>query len=223
LTGFDAYTTFEVLLNTPPPTAGGANTTTPLTINVLPSTQAAPLPAMATISQWQGSVDAVFNQGELFYLNIGPTLAILKLTNPLWPELVGAVALPVNNVSDITVANGYAYVAADEAGLRIVDLANLAKPVEVGVYQPPLAGRAQWEGPAPYGPDTPRYLYAQGARSVAVGTASNGRIYAYVAAQGAGLRIVDISNPAAPSEVGFYDDKLVVDQEQNLICSKHSH
>lgn len=160
LTSFDAYTTFEVLLNTPPPTAGVANTTAPLTINVLPAAQAAPLPAMATISQWQGSVDAVFNQGELLYLNIGPTLAILKLTNPLWPELVGAVVLPVNSVSDITVANGYAYVAADEAGLRIVDLSNLANPVEVGIYQPPLAGRAQWEGPAPYGPDTPRYLYA---------------------------------------------------------------
>lgn len=40
---------------------------------------------------------------------------------------------------------------------------------------------------------------------MAVGAASNGRIYAYVAAQGTGLRIVDISNPAAPTEVGFYE------------------
>ena len=40
---------------------------------------------------------------------------------------------------------------------------------------------------------------------MAVETASDERIYAYVAAQGAGLRIVDVSNPAAPTELGFYE------------------
>lgn len=207
---FDAYTRFEVLQSTPPPTAGGAKTTAPFVINVLPVAQSALLPATdlppeaTTISHLQGSVDAVFSQGELLYLNVGPTLAILDLTNPLWPELVGTVELPVNSVSDITVANGYAYVSADEAGLRIVDLSNLMNPVEVGSYQPPLAELAQWEGPDPYGPDTPRYFYTQGARSVAVEVASGGPMLAYVAAQGAGLRIVDVTNPAVPIEVGFY-------------------
>jgi hypothetical protein len=141
----------------------------------------------------------------MLYLNVGPTLAILKLTDPRMPELAGAVELPVKSVSDIDMAAGYAYLAADEAGLRIVDVSDLTHLTEVGVYQPPLAGFASWPGPTRSGPDTPSYLYAQGARSVAVETASDGRIYAYIAAQGAGLQIVDVSNPAAPTEVGFYE------------------
>jgi hypothetical protein len=172
----------------------------------LPPPQAATLiPQLDPSGQLQGSVDAIFSQDDTLYLNVGPTLAILKLADPRLPELAGAVELPVKSVSDIDVAAGYAYVAADEAGLRIVDVSNPSHLTEVGVYQPPLAGFASWPGPTRSGPETPGYLYAQGARSVVVKTAPEGPIYAYVAAQGAGLRIVDVSNPAAPHEVGFYE------------------
>jgi hypothetical protein len=40
---------------------------------------------------------------------------------------------------------------------------------------------------------------------VVVRRAETGRIYAYIAAHAAGLRIVDVSDPAAPVEVGSYE------------------
>jgi hypothetical protein len=68
-------------------------------------------------------------------------------------------------------------VAADIAGLRVVDVSDPSNPVEVGFYPTP---------------------------NVANGVAASGD-YAYVAANTAGLRVVDVSDPSNPVEVGFCD------------------
>jgi len=81
--------------------------------------------------------------------------------------------------SGVAVSGGYAYVGV---GLRLVVL-NVSNPAdlrEVGVTQP-----------------FPHFV-----EDVAV----NGTL-AYVAAGGAGLRVVDISNPALPTEVGAWDSR----------------
>jgi hypothetical protein len=77
----------------------------------------------------------------------------------------------------VAVSDSYAYVAYDEAGLRIINISNPALPVEAGFY------------------DTPGYAF---------GVAVSGR-FAYVADFEAGLRIIDISNPVLPVEAGFYN------------------
>ena len=69
-----------------------------------------------------------------------------------------------------TIEGDYAYVAAYDAGLRVVDVFTPTNPTEVGYY------------------DTPGY-----ARGVAV--AGN---YAYVADGGSGLQVVDVSDPERP-------------------------
>ena len=74
-------------------------------------------------------------------------------------------------------AEDYAYVAAAEAGLRVINVADPAAPVEAGFY------------------DTPGY---------AQGVAVVGKLV-YVADGSSGLRVVNLANPAAPVEVGFYD------------------
>lgn len=77
----------------------------------------------------------------------------------------------------VVVQGNHAYVAADAAGLSILDISNPAAPVEVGVYHTP-----GW----------------------AFGVAVSGN-YAYVADYITGLRIVNVADPAVPVEVGFYD------------------
>ena len=67
----------------------------------------------------------------------------------------------------MAVSGGYAYVAADNAGLRVIDVSTPAVPVEVGSVSTP---------------------------GFALGVAVSGD-YAYVAARGAGLRVIDVSAP----------------------------
>ncbi|MFQ5595075.1 MAG: LamG-like jellyroll fold domain-containing protein, partial [Anaerolineae bacterium] len=86
----------------------------------------------------------------------------------------------------------YAYVADGARGLRVVDISNPSSPREVGAY------------------DTPG-----SANGVAVSgdpSAGSGQAYAYVTwestddfSSGGGLRVVDVSNPASPRQVGAYD------------------
>lgn len=111
----------------------------------------------------------------------GAAPAELALTTVVSPatalEHVGQAGFPVE---DIFVQGNYAYLAAGRAGLRIVDIAEPARPVEVGAFTPPAdplwaADRVTVQGN-----------------------------YAYIAAGPAGLRIIDISAPARPVEVGRY-------------------
>ena len=74
----------------------------------------------------------------------------------------------------MAVASNFAYVADQEAGLRVISVANPAAPVEIGFF------------------DT---QYAQG---VAVG--GN---YAYIADWHFGLVVINIASPAAPVQVGL--------------------
>lgn len=149
------------------------------------------------------SIDVVYVRDDYAYLNIGPILVILDVSNRQSPRPLGAVKLPVETILNLYVTDKYAYVAAAESGLRIVDISNPAQPIEVGVYNPPLIGGIDV---IPYGtgPNLPAYLYRQGARGVAVDQVA-GQVYAYVVAVGAGLRVVNVSNPSQPVEVGVLE------------------
>jgi hypothetical protein len=154
------------------------------------ATAASPLPSRATPGPFDPlfesvprTVDAVDVQDETAYLNVGPILATLDVSDRRTPRLLGAVKLPVETITGIAVSDGYAYVAT-ESGLRIVDVSNPARPLEVGAYLPPLIT----------GDRIP-----QGITGVEVGQAA-GQIYAYVAAQDAGLRVVDVSDPTHPQD-----------------------
>jgi DNA-binding beta-propeller fold protein YncE len=91
-------------------------------------------------------------------------------------RLVGTCDTP-GRALGVAVAGNHAYVADDEAGLRVISVSDPAHPSEVGYY------------------DTPGDAYG-------VAVAGN---YAYVADGFAGLRVISVSDPAHPSEVGYYD------------------
>jgi hypothetical protein len=147
------------------------------------------------------TVTAVFVQESYAYASLGPLLVVLDVGDPRQPEPVGAVKLPVEWITGITVHEGLAYVAALEAGLRMVDVSNPARPVETGAYVPPLTGGINrnytGSGPEP----AVQFYDRQGVNAVAVRQTA-GQVLAHVAALGAGLRLVDVTNPARPVELG---------------------
>jgi hypothetical protein len=114
---------------------------------------------------------------------LGSGLRIVDISDPAQPAEVSFLPMKIQiaedflpaRAEDVAVANGYVYLAAGTAGLRVVDVSEPAAPVEVGFYDTP--GRAD-------------NLTVAGH-------------YAYLA--DGDLRIVDVSDPTAPTLVGFYD------------------
>ena len=129
------------------------------------------------IGQLGGNTYAVTVQGDYAYIGEGGRLTILNIVDPTLPTVIGKATPLPGMVADITISGNYAYIAAMEGGLRVIDIGNPADPFEVGYY------------------DTPSSAHAV--------DLSGG--YAYVADFDAGLRVVDISDPSNPFEVGFYD------------------
>jgi hypothetical protein len=125
-------------------------------------------------------------------------LHILDISQPSAPTQIGIYKLedihsenPIGLgrswfASGVAVTNNLAYITGGpyglpegECGLRIVDVADAAKPKVIGKLQ--CKQDAGWSG-----------------QSIVVKDK-----YAYIAASDAGLRIVDVSNPSAPTEIGY--------------------
>jgi len=117
----------------------------------------------------------------------------------------------------VAIAGDYAYVAAAESGLRVVDVSDPAQPREVGFYDSPgWAGRVAISGNHAYvadgdsglqvvdvsDPAQPVETGFYNSPGFACGVAVAGN-YAYVADGGSGMRVVDVSDPARPAETGY--------------------
>lgn len=79
-----------------------------------------------------------FNQGEVevdggfaFCTSVGG-LVIVNVTDPTGPKLVKTAG--PKGVVDVSVRDGYAFVAARAGGVRVLDVSDPAKAVEVGRY-----------------------------------------------------------------------------------------
>ncbi len=84
------------------------------------------------------------------------------------PALLGEITLRGDS-RGVVVKDGYAYVAARDAGVRVIDVTNPSSPVEVDSIE------------------TPR------ARGITI----NGN-YVYVAGSDSGLVVIDVTNAASP-------------------------
>lgn len=107
----------------------------------------------------------------------GQQLTIWDVSNPDQISTVGQTAVLPYNIYEISLQGNYAYIAAGEAGVHVMDISNPYYLVEISSYA----------SPAP-------------ARSVTLAGS-----YAYVAAGLAGMRVLDISQPDRPVEVSFLD------------------
>jgi hypothetical protein len=172
--------------------------------------------------------------GDYAYIANGRNgVRIIDVSNPAAPVEVSAYVLEDGYVRGLTVVGNYLYVAGSGEGLYVVDASGSLNPIEISTYAVPLfawdvevAGNLAfvvWNlreadgGPSREcksgisiidvsTPETSVELGSHcdpnrdGVSDVAV--ADN---YIYVAAGIRGLRVLDISNPALPTEVGFYD------------------
>jgi len=105
----------------------------------------------------------------------GEAMEVLDISDSSSPSKIGEVAFQFKP-QDIVISGNYGYVLSSVA-MFVVDISNLSNPDWVGTASVPGAGI-----------------------SLAV---SGG--YAYVIADDEGLRIIDIADPANPTETGFYD------------------
>ena len=203
----------SVLANPVTDLTGGPTDTT------VPAATTADAENVELVGHIGGVTEAVFVQGNYAYIGEGPRLTILDISSPVSPTVVGKTPPWPDFVQDIYVSGSYAYIAADRAGLRVVDVSDPAAPAEAGLYDAPyhVNGVAVAGGYA-YVADWPRGLRVVDVTNPAApvevgvcGTPGGGKDvavvgdYAYIADSGGGLRVVDVSDPAAPIEVGFCD------------------
>ena len=193
--------------------------------------------------------------GGLAYVADGSGLRVIDVSNPAEPVEIGSVVPAGGRVDDVEVLGGMAYVLKRPFGLGIIDVSNPAAPIEVGALDTPnvsqdvaVIGEMAYVvdggvlGPfgGPFGASLRVIDVSDPAIPVELGALELGGTVerahswrgvavvgglAYVAsvvlgAQGptifvesAGLRVIDVSNPAAPVEVGrldTLDDSLAV-------------
>ena len=83
---------------------------------------------------------AILNGGELelvdgfAYVTSRKGLFIVNVADPAAPKLVKTVELGAT-ANDVILKDGYAFVAAEERGVRVLDASDPANPVEIGHYQ----------------------------------------------------------------------------------------
>ena len=97
---------------------------------------------------------------------------MVDVSDPMWPVIVAAVPIQNRYVYSVALSGGYAYLAAGEAGLYVVDIRDPRNPAIVS------------------------RLDTTNARKVVVSGS-----YAYIADGGSGLGVIDVSNPAIPELV----------------------
>lgn len=144
---------------------------------------------------WQGEV-ATSNNCAYLTIGIGSEfgLRIIDVSTPSNPQEVGSINPPDDSAIDVAVDGNYAYVllGLDDTGggIQIVDVSDPANPMETGYYD-------FWSG------DSTMMPWADGPESFTVKGS-----FAYVAAGTTGVRIVDLTDPLAPTEIGRYQNHV---------------
>ena len=153
-------------------------------------------------------------QGNYAYLGTGSELTILDISDPTHPTRTGYWVLP-DVIQDVVIADRYAYVAAFQGGLHIIDISNPARPKQAGTYSKEATSLAVANGLVYVAdwrelrvidvsnPVSPTEISSYHTGNETKGIAIAGQ-YAFVANGRKGLRILDVSDPRALTEAGSY-------------------
>ncbi len=174
-----------------------------------------------------GDARGVFVVGDTAYVAAGMAMVILDMTDKTDPVVVGYYYMD-NSSFDVYATGDYAYVANGSSGLRIIDISDRTNPIEVGYYYADgFAYSVYVSGNYAYLADGGNGLriidVSDPTNPTEVGyydTESSARDvflagdYAYVVdaywddstnTYKGHLRIVDVSDPENPTEVGYCD------------------
>jgi hypothetical protein len=173
------------------------------------------------------TTDITIENGYAYVGTLSSGLWVVDVRNPAQPVAVGAFEID-KNIWDVAVAGRYAYVEGDFDGLLLVDVSNPAQPVLAVTYNPheELNLLAAIDGYVYLSPwHSRQWLRIVDLSNPAVQPVEVGAYYtpypgypsdvevaggfAYVATWGSGLRVLDVSNPAQPVEVGAFDTPRV--------------
>lgn len=129
-------------------------------------------PFLRPIAQLGGRIAAIAADQSIAYVGVGPRVVALDLSDPMTPIEIGRSAPLPGVVQDLALGDGVIYVAAEDAGVHVL---NRIPAIMSPMAHVPTAGAA-------------RRL-----------SLSNGWLYV---AEGEGLCILDVSEPAAPIKAG---------------------
>jgi hypothetical protein len=175
---------------------------------------------LENVGQLGGAVRAVAAQGTYVYIGMGQRLAVLDISSPTTPRMVGQTE-DLGQVTAVAVAGNYAYAVRGDDIFWVIDVSDPSAPTRVGGYDFPSTPKLHdvaTDGSFVYlaagvlglrvmdvsDPTAPMPVGGYDTASEAHGVAVSGD-YAYVADWADGLRVIDVSNPAAPVEVGALD------------------
>jgi hypothetical protein len=160
-----------------------------------------------------GWVSQIAVSGNHAYVG-GDGLHVIDISDPARPQRVGSYGVS-DLARGVAVLGNHAYVGFWEGGLHVIDIGDPANPQRVGSC-PTDRGTSQVVVSGNYAfvsgtnalqiidisePANPRQV-SRYKRAAGVAVVGN---YAYVAAEGAGLHVFDVRNPADPVRVGGYD------------------
>lgn len=174
--------------------------------------------AYQPVSQLNGPTLAVELDEPYAFVGAGASLFILE--NPTYPVIRGRLSLP-GVINGMTLWDDFLYVAAEYAGLRIINVTDVSHPIEVasfsieGVefFDVSVSGSFAFIAAGEDGvyvidvqdPYHPEYLGTAAAEGISNGVASSGP-YGYVSCIDGGLRIVEapFTPDTLPEETGSY-------------------
>ncbi len=127
--------------------------------------------------------------------NSGEGLKIFDVVIPTSPSLVSNTIFP-GGAEDVTVSGDYAFITNGqywdgnnlrEGQIRIFDISDPVNPTEIGFYESPG--------------DVAHISYANYTLIISEGVYPN----VSTSEEGSGLRIMDVTNPALPEPIGFFE------------------
>jgi hypothetical protein len=157
---------------------------------------------------------------DLAYGSYANGLIILDVTDPDHPAFLSRIYCGGGGFGEIEVAQGYAYLADGHAGLQVIDVHDPEHPAIVGNYheegsitQVDVEGNLAFLTNTQTGgvtildisqPTSPQPVYSFPPSSGGGGDVFAAEDLAYIARGEFGFAIYDVTNPAAPIEVGGY-------------------
>ncbi|MFN2283674.1 MAG: LVIVD repeat-containing protein [Anaerolineae bacterium] len=178
---------------------------------------------VSTFRTWDGWVyGIIIRNGYAYIAEGGGTgqrrgLHIASLANPIAPVTEEFVDT-AGKAFDLALVGNRAYVAADTGGLRIVDVTTPVIPVPLGswdvegvnVSDVAVEGTMAYvvDGQNLYAVNTANPVAPSSVMTWTAGTADGVTVVnsiAYLAEGGSGLRLLDVTEPSSPEEIGYYN------------------
>lgn len=191
-------------------------------------------PALVATINENAHTDAIEARGGHTYAYFGTydgTTPIYDITDPEHPQKLGQYEVTGNLVHDLSVENGIAYLNAWDDGFHVVDFTNPASPVALGVWPktPTRTSHSNWtttingrhialHGEENYDakldlvdvdPAAPGFMKSfatyQTRSWVSIHNLMAFGSKAYFSYYQDGIRILDLSDPTQPKQVGYYN------------------